>query len=54
VQQALLSAEDMLAQITLACMQAAVHLDEALGGGWLEQPGERAQFAALGATVHQD
>jgi NodT family efflux transporter outer membrane factor (OMF) lipoprotein len=53
-QQTLFSAEDMLAQITLARMQAVVHLYEALGGGWLEQPGERTQLTVLGATVHQD
>src|SRR3984957_1043576 len=43
-QQTLFSAEDQLAQITLARMQAVVHLYEALGGGWLEQPGERTQY----------
>jgi multidrug efflux system outer membrane protein len=45
-QQTLFSAEDQLAQITLARMQAVVHLYEALGGGWLEQPGERTQFTS--------
>jgi multidrug efflux system outer membrane protein len=45
-QQTLFSAEDQLAQISLARMQSVVHLYEALGGGWLEQPGERTQFAA--------
>jgi multidrug efflux system outer membrane protein len=44
-QQTLFSAEDQLAQISLARMQSDVHLYEALGGGWLEQPGERTQFA---------
>jgi multidrug efflux system outer membrane protein len=44
-QQTLFSAEDQLAQITLARMQAVVHLYEALGGGWIEQDGERTQFA---------
>ena len=43
-QQTLFSAEDQLAQTTLARMQAVVHLYEALGGGWVEQPGERTQF----------
>ena len=43
-QQTLFSAEDQLAQITLAHMQAVVHLYSALGGGWLEQPAERTQF----------
>jgi NodT family efflux transporter outer membrane factor (OMF) lipoprotein len=45
-QQTLFSAEDQLAQITLARMQSVVHLYEALGGGWLEQPAERTQFIA--------
>ena len=45
-QQTLFSAEDQLAQITLARMQAVVHLYEALGGGWLEQSGERTQFSS--------
>jgi len=45
-QQTLFSAEDQLAQSTLARMQAVVHLYEALGGGWLEQPGERTQFTS--------
>ena len=45
-QQTLFSAEDQLAQITLAQMQAVVHLFEALGGGWLEHPDERTQFTS--------
>jgi multidrug efflux system outer membrane protein len=45
-QQTLFSAEDQLAQTTLARSQAVVHLYEALGGGWMEQPGERTQFAS--------
>ncbi len=44
-QQTLFSAEDQLAQITLARMQAIVHLYEALGGGWVEQASERTQLA---------
>jgi multidrug efflux system outer membrane protein len=47
-QQTLFSAEDQLAQVTLARMQSVVHLYEALGGGWVEQPGEQTQFAAPG------
>ena len=43
-QQTLFSAEDQLAQTTLARMQAVVHLFEALGGGWLEHPDEQTQF----------
>jgi hypothetical protein len=27
-------------------MQAVVHLYQALGGGWIEQPGERTQFTS--------
>jgi outer membrane protein TolC len=45
-QQTLFSAEDQLAQITQAHMQAVVHLFEALGGGWIEPPEERTQFAS--------
>jgi outer membrane protein, multidrug efflux system len=45
-QQTLFAAEDQLAQTTLAHMQAVVHLFEALGGGWMESPDERTQFAA--------
>lgn len=45
-QQTLFSAQDQLAQITLARMQAVVHLYQALGGGWIEQPGERTQFTS--------
>ena len=46
-QQTLFSAEDQLAQITLARMQSVVHLYEALGGGWVEQPDERTQFTSV-------
>jgi outer membrane protein, multidrug efflux system len=48
-QQTLFSAEDQLAQLTLARMQSVVHLYEALGGGWVEPPEERTQFTALPA-----
>ena len=44
-QQTLFSAEDQLAQITLARVQGIVHLYEALGGGWVEQASERTQLA---------
>jgi multidrug efflux system outer membrane protein len=44
-QQTLFAAEDESAQITLASRQAAIHLYEALGGGWLEDPSDRTQFA---------
>jgi len=42
-QLTLFSAQDQLAQITLANRQAAVHLYEALGGGWQERPEDRTQ-----------
>ncbi len=45
-QQTVFSAEDQLAQSTLARMQAVVHLFEALGGGWVEHPDERTQFTS--------
>jgi multidrug efflux system outer membrane protein len=44
-QQTLFSAEDQLAQSTLARMQAVVHLFEALGGGWQEKQEERTQLS---------
>jgi multidrug efflux system outer membrane protein len=46
-QQTLFSAEDQLVQATLARMQAAIHLYEALGGGWTEAPAERTQFTSF-------
>jgi multidrug efflux system outer membrane protein len=44
-QQTLFSAEDQLAQSTLARMQAVVHLFEALGGGWMGHPHEPTLFS---------
>ena len=44
-QQTLFSAQDQLVQITLANRQAAVHLFEALGGGWQEPAEDRTQVA---------
>jgi len=44
-QQQLFSAQDQLVQITLANRQAAVHLYEALGGGWQEPAADRTQVA---------
>jgi len=44
-QQQLFSAQDQLVQIQLAHRQAGVHLYEALGGGWVEQPEDRTQVA---------
>lgn len=45
-QQTLFSAEDELAQMTLENCQAAVHLYEALGGGWVEKANDRTQFVS--------
>jgi multidrug efflux system outer membrane protein len=44
-QQTLFTAEDQLVQTMLANRQAAIHLYEALGGGWVEQPEDRTQLA---------
>jgi multidrug efflux system outer membrane protein len=49
-QQTLFSARDQLAQTMLARMQAVVHLFEALGGGWIENPDERTQFISKQAS----
>jgi NodT family efflux transporter outer membrane factor (OMF) lipoprotein len=46
-QQQLFGAQDQLVQIMLANRQAAIHLYEALGGGWVEKPDERTQSAKL-------
>ena len=43
-QQTLFSAEDQLAQAALANRVAAVHLYEALGGGWVEPAQDRTQL----------
>ena len=51
-QQTLFNATDQLAQIKLARLQAAVHLYEALGGGWTEDAAERTQFLANRDLVH--
>jgi multidrug efflux system outer membrane protein len=42
-QQTLFSAEDQLAQATQGRLAASVHLYEALGGGWSEDPNDRTQ-----------
>jgi NodT family efflux transporter outer membrane factor (OMF) lipoprotein len=44
-QQTLFGAQDQLAQTMLANRQAAIHLYEALGGGWAEKPEDRTQLA---------
>jgi outer membrane protein, multidrug efflux system len=43
-QQQLFSAEDQLVQTIQASRQSTVHLYEALGGGWVEQPEDRTQL----------
>ncbi|HUE63637.1 MAG TPA: TolC family protein [Rhizomicrobium sp.] len=43
-QQTLFSAEDQLAQTIQASRQSSVHLYEALGGGWVENPEDRTQL----------
>ena len=43
-QGTLFSAEDQLAQTTLTRMQSVVHLDEAVGGGWIEASADRTQL----------
>jgi NodT family efflux transporter outer membrane factor (OMF) lipoprotein len=43
-QQTLFSAQDQLAQTVLANRQSAIHLYEALGGGWVESNEDRTQF----------
>lgn len=45
-QQTLFSAEDQYVQTALANRLAAVHLFEALGGGWQENPDDRTQVIA--------
>ena len=52
-QQQLFSAQDQLVQIQLANRQAAVHLYEALGGGWVEQPEDRTQVAEAQAVTEK-
>jgi NodT family efflux transporter outer membrane factor (OMF) lipoprotein len=44
-QGALFGAQDQLAQTMLANRLAAIHLYEALGGGWAEKPEDRTQLA---------
>ncbi|HEX3836485.1 MAG TPA: TolC family protein [Steroidobacteraceae bacterium] len=53
-QQTLFSAEDQLAQVTLARMQSVVHLYEALGGGWQEQAADRTQFTSSPVPTSTD
>jgi len=45
-QQQLFGAQDQLVQTVLANRLAAIHLYEALGGGWVEQPEDRTQLVA--------
>jgi NodT family efflux transporter outer membrane factor (OMF) lipoprotein len=46
-QQQLFGAQDQLAQTMLANRQAAIHLYEALGGGWAEKPEDSTQLAVI-------
>ncbi|HSS15212.1 MAG TPA: TolC family protein [Rhizomicrobium sp.] len=48
-QQTLFVAQDQLAQTILANRQAAIHLYESLGGGWIEKPEERTQVVETSA-----
>jgi NodT family efflux transporter outer membrane factor (OMF) lipoprotein len=50
-QQTLFSAEDQLVQVMLANRQASVQLFEALGGGWVEKPGEQTQVSPKIASM---
>ncbi len=52
-QQQLFGAQDQLVQIQLANRQAGVHLYEALGGGWVEQPEDRTQVAEAQAVTEK-
>ena len=52
-QQTLFSAEDQLVQTVLANRQSDVHLYEALGGGWVENPDDRTQFVRDVAMAEQ-
>ncbi len=45
-QQTLFTAQDQLVQTVLANRLAAIHLYEALGGGWVERPEDRTQVEA--------
>ncbi len=49
-QQTLFTAQDQLVQIVLANRQAAIHLYEALGGGWVERPEDRTQLVENGTA----
>ena len=50
-QQTLFSAQDQLVQTLLSNRLAAIHLYEALGGGWVEKPEERSQPLDLSAAT---
>jgi multidrug efflux system outer membrane protein len=52
-QQTLFAAEDQLVQTMLANRQSAIHLFEALGGGWVENPDDRTQFVR-DVSIQQD
>ena len=44
-QQTLFTAQDQLVQTVLSNRLSAIHLYEALGGGWVEAPEDRTQIA---------
>ena len=49
-QQTLFTAQDQLVQTVLANRLSAIHLYEALGGGWQENPADRTQVAAVAGS----
>jgi outer membrane protein TolC len=50
-QQTLFGAEDQLAQMTEARLQAVVRLYQALGGGWVENPKDQTQTTTVGSPA---
>jgi outer membrane protein TolC len=52
-QQQLFGAEAQLAQTIQASRQSSVHLYEALGGGWVENPDDRTQMVQEALSAQQ-
>jgi len=52
-QQQLFGAEAQLAQTIQASRQSSVHLYEALGGGWVENPDDRTQMVQQASSAQQ-
>ena len=50
-QQTLFGAEDQLAQLTEARLQAVVRLYQALGGGWMENAKDQTQTTVVGSPA---